>query len=53
MARIRGLVTVQKEFFDSIPTNASVTSVPLGLDISDANFVLKIPLFEIKSLFKT
>jgi len=53
MARIRGLVTVQKEFFDSIPSNASTTSIPLGLDISEANFILKIPLFEIKTLFKT
>lgn len=53
MARIRGLVTVQKQFFDSIPSNASTTSIPLGLDISEANFILKIPLFEIKSLFKT
>jgi len=53
MARIRGLITVQKEFFDSIPSKVSTTSIPLGLDISEANFILKIPLFEIKSLFKT
>jgi len=54
MARIKGLLTVDKKYFDAVPVSqTSQETAPLGNDISNANFILRIPFSELDSLFKT
>lgn len=54
MARIKGLLTVDKKYFDAVPVSqTSQETTPLGNDISNANFILRIPFSEMDSLFQT
>lgn len=54
MARIKGLLTVDKKYFDAVPVSqTSQETTPLGNDISNANFILRIPFSELDSLFQT
>lgn len=54
MARIRGLLTVDKKYFDAVPiSQTSQDTTPLGNDSENANFILRIPFSELDSLFKT
>jgi hypothetical protein len=54
MARIKGLLTVDKKYFDAVPVSqTSQETTPLGNNISDANFILRIPFSELDSLFQT
>lgn len=53
-ARIRGLLAVKQKYFDAIPVNnTNQTSAPFSLDISNANFVCRIPLQELETYFKS
>jgi len=54
MARMKGLLTVDKKYFDAVPVSqTSQETTPLGNNISDANFILRIPFSELDSLFQT
>jgi hypothetical protein len=54
MSRIKGLLTVPKKYFDAVQTSlSSQQQTPFNNDISDANFVLRFAVFEIKDLFET
>lgn len=52
--RIKGLLSVKQKYFDAIPTNnTNQASAPFNLDISDANFVVRIPFQELETYFKS
>jgi len=53
-ARIRGLLSVKQKYFDALPVNnTNQTSAPFDLDISNANFICRIPLQELETYFKS
>jgi len=54
MARIKGLLAVDKKYFDAIPiSNASQEELPIPSTTGEPNFVLRINLFELEFLFAT
>lgn len=53
-SRIKGLLAVKQKYFDAIPVNnLTQTSAPFNLDISNANFIVRLPLQELETLFNS
>ena len=53
-ARIKGLFSVKQKYFDAVPVNNTTQTIaPLNLDISNANFIVRIGLQQLETLFKS